>query len=111
MGVAARGEQRFNRLLHGGRGVVVRQGRWLTVKQRIGFQRQVIGREMRRFKVERALNIGDCLRHALPRQPVHQIQIEIAEMLARGVYRMARFAGVVDAPQRLEVGVVEALYP
>ena len=48
-------------------------------------------------------------RPASVRQRIHQVEIDIVEMLLRNLDRAFGFIGRMDAPQRLQVRVVETL--
>ncbi len=78
-------------------------------ERRVGFEREVVSRQVRRPERQRSLEIGQRLGQRLPRQRVHQVEIEGIEMGGGKLGRAARFGIVVDAPQRLEMARVEAL--
>ena len=54
-------------------------------------------------------SIGQRLRECLLRQAIHQIQIEIVKMGSGNVDRGQSLAAIVDAPQRLELGIIKTL--
>ena len=104
------GQPRFDGLLHVRSDIVIRQiGRRGVAKRRVGFEREVIGRQMRRLERQRRVDIGQRLVQRLPRQGKHQVEIEGVEMRGCEFSRTTGFGVVVDAPERLQMPRVEAL--
>jgi len=64
---------------------------------------------MRRVEAEGGVDVAQRLFQGLAGQAVHQVEIEGVEMLAGQLRRPTRLFGTVDAAQRLEMRVVEAL--
>ena len=65
-----------------------------------------------RRELDRTVHVQQCFRERLPRQPVHQVQVEVreprsAEFCDRGLDLAMR----VDAAERREVKVIETLRP
>ena len=96
-------------LLHVRRDIVFGQHRRIPMEVRVRLECEVIDRQMRRRHCQRGGNVGARLLRALARQPVHQIEIEVVEILARDVDGAARLVLIVDAAERLEVRSVETL--
>ncbi len=107
--VAAPGQQRFDRRLHRRSRVIVRQLRREAVEIRVGFQRQVVGREMRRREADGRFDICARLRQCLLRQAVHQIEVEIIEVRMRDFDRAPGLCIIVNAAERFEMRGIETL--
>ncbi len=89
--------------------VVVGQRRRVAVEQRVGLERQVVERQVRRPERQRGRGIGFGLGHRLARQRVHEVEVDVAEDRQRRLGGGARLVGVVDAAERLQLRGVEAL--
>ena len=83
--IAVCGQQRFDVLLHIAARIIIRQGRRIAMKQRVRLQRQVIARQMLGRKRQRNLHILQGFIQGLIRQRIHQIEIEIIELLLRNL--------------------------
>ena len=104
------GQPCLDRQLHVSGQVVVRKvGRRSVTEWRIGFEREVIGREMWRLETQRSLDIGHGLGQRLPRQGEHQVEIEGVEMRGGEFGRATCLAVVVNASERPQMTRVEAL--
>ena len=79
------------------------------MEQRVGLERQVIERQVRRRERERRGEIGFGLGDRLLRQRVHQVEVDVAEDRERRFGGAPRLVGVVHAAERLQVLRVEAL--
>ena len=102
--------QRFlDALLHIAARIVVRQRRRLMREHCVRLQRQVVTGEVLRLVLQSALHILHRLIQRLPRQRIHQVEIDIVEMLLRNFYRVFGFSRRMDAPQRLQMGIVKTL--
>ena len=82
----------------------------MPIEQRIGLDRQMVERKVRRRECERSRNIGADLGQALSGKRVHKIEVHIGEDRERGLRGGARFAIVVDSSQRREKARIEALH-
>ena len=99
-----------DRLLHVGGQVVVRQvGRRGVAERRVGLEGEVVGRQVRRLEAERGVDIGQRLGQRLPRQGVHQVEIEGVEMGGGQLGGATRLGVVVNASERLKMARIEAL--
>ena len=107
--VAGAGEPGFDHGLHVGRQVVVRQWRRVLGEYRIGFEREVIDRQVLRRKCNRRLEIGSQFVRRLSRQRIHQVEVDVVECHARDCHRAARLVAVVNATERAQVLRVETL--
>ncbi len=97
-------------VLHVGGQVVVWQFGGLAGEQGVGFERELIEREMRRLVRQRLVDVGLAARHILLRQGEHQIEIEAGEV-ARGLgHRVVRLACIMHATQRAQAVIVETLH-
>ena len=91
--------QLLDHLLHSGSRVVVGHDGWVTMEVCVRFNREVVERQMGRRVRERTRNIGLRLRDRLPRQAVHEIEIEVLEVLASDIDRMRRLHIVMNAAE------------
>ena len=81
------------------------------MKRRVRFDSELVIRQMRRLQGYSIGNIGQRLRHRLPRQAKHQVQIKIVQPGGvRGLSGGERRAPVVNPPQPLQLRVVETLH-
>ena len=65
---------------------------------------------MLRLQGDQAVEVGERAGELLLRQRVHQVEVDVVEAgVARAGVRLHGLGGVVDAPQPLELSVVEAL--
>ena len=102
-------EQRVHGVLDVRRRIGIGQRRRMAVEQRIGLERQLIERKVRRRERDRGGGVGLRVGDGLLRQRVHEVEVDVAEDRERGVGRRARLVRVVDAPQRRELVRREAL--
>ncbi len=104
------GQTRLDCLLHVGGEIVVRQiRRGRVAERRVGFERQVVDRQVRRLEAQRDIDVGKCLSQRLPRQGVHQVEVEGIEVDGGKFGCPARLAVIVDAPQCLEMARIKTL--
>ena len=103
------GQPGFDGLLHVGAKVGVGQFGRFGGKGGVGFERQLIAGEVRRCVAEGLFEIVQRLFELLPRQAVHEVEIEIVEMLRCQLDGQTGFAGVVNAPKRGQMRGMEAL--
>ena len=64
---------------------------------------------MRGTPANALLDVGERRVERLPGQAVHEVEVDVVEVLLRDPDRAPRLVRVVDAAQRLEVRIVEAL--
>ena len=107
--VAGACERRVHGVLDVGGRVVVGQRRRIAVEQRVGLERQVIERQVRRRERQRRREVGARLVHRLPRQAVHEVEVHVAEDHQRRFGRAARLVGVVHAAECAQLRGIEAL--
>src|SRR6056297_4263719 len=80
------------------------------VETGVRLQRELVMGNMRRLQGERRRDVRQRALHALVREREHDVQVEIVEARAPGlVDRGAGLGRGMDAPERCEGGVVEAL--
>ena len=91
------------------RRVLVGQRRRRAMEQRVGLERQVIERQVRRRERERRGEVGLRALDRLLRQPVHQVEVDVAEDHERGFGGAARLVVVVHAAERAQLRGIEAL--
>ena len=102
-------EPSLGALLHLGGQVVGGQFRWMPVEHRVRLERQLVGRQVRGTPANALLDVGERPVERLPGQAVHEVEVDVVEVLLRDPDRAPRLVRVVDAAQRLEVRIVEAL--
>src|SRR4030095_6627722 len=79
MAIAGIVQHRTNRVLDVGRRIFVGQRRRMAMKERIRLERERIERQMGGRERERRRDVGPRLGRRLPRQRVHEIEIDVAE--------------------------------
>ncbi len=77
---------------------------------RVGLEREVIGRDVRRAERDRLAHVGERQRRRLLGKGVHEVGVHLREGLERAGERAARLVRAVHASDRLEACVVEALH-
>ena len=104
-------EPRLTGLLHIPRAVVVRK-RWrIRRERRVGLERQLVMRQVRRLQRNRFFHIRQCAIDRLFRQRVHQIEVDIVDAgILRHFHRALGFARAVDAADAFQCGVVKTLH-
>ncbi len=107
--VAGGGQPRFDRFLHVGCHVLVRDLRRMAIKIGIRLDGQVIRGYMPGPEADGRFDVGKRLFYGLARQCVHQIEIEVVETRLRDLDRGARLRPVVNAAERLEMCRIETL--
>src|SRR5450631_3031752 len=80
---------------------VVGKLRWMTMKQGVRLDRQMIKRQMWGREAQRLGNIGARIREILSGQRIHQVKIDVAEDFNCRLRRRASFLSVVNATKRL----------
>ena len=105
----AAGQARFYGLLHVRGRIVVRHLGRMPVEQGVRLDGEVVGRDMRRRKTDRGIDVFHGLHQRLSRQRVHQVKVYVVEARLGDLNGGARLRGVVDAAERLEMRRVEAL--
>ena len=103
------GKQSLDFHLHICSSVIVGDLRRIAMKICIGLYGQVVRREVRRRIRNGAFNIRHRVGNALPGQSVHDIEVEIPEVLTRNLDGGARLLVVVYAAEGFEPVRVEAL--
>ena len=96
-------------ILHGSRLVFVRHRGREARKQRVGLQREVVARQVRRRERQGLRQVCAQLGQRLLGQRIHQVQVEGLEQLGGCLGRRTGLSPVMHAPQRLQLGVREAL--
>ena len=76
---------------------------------RVGLEREVVGGDVRHAERDRLAHVGERLLERLARQRVHEVGVHRREDRERG-HGAPRLVGAVDAPDRGELRVVEALH-
>ncbi|MNY32246.1 hypothetical protein D3C86_1664500 [compost metagenome] len=89
--------------------VLVRQRGRVLGEQRVRLQRQVVHRQVRGAIGQRRFEVAHAFLHGLARQRVHQVEVDVVETGLGDLDGRARLALAVDAAQRLEMPVAEAL--
>ncbi|KAG0772155.1 hypothetical protein G6F22_015946 [Rhizopus arrhizus] len=109
-GQAGRRQFGFHGVLHGGAGVIVGQvfGRELG-EDRIGLHRQVIQRQVFGAERDSLAQIGHTGVQRLARQGEHHVQVHPRDGALRHADGGAGLIGIMDAPQLLQLGIVETL--
>jgi hypothetical protein len=107
--IAGPRERRGDRFLHRGGGIVVGQRRRVPEEVRVRLDREVVEGQVRHARRDRRGDIRARLVRGLARQRVHQVEVDVVEVLARDLDRAPRLGLVVDAPQRRQVPGIEAL--
>ena len=109
MDEAGLGQPGLDGVLHVGAAVGIGQRGRRDGERRVRLDGELVAGQVRRRESERLLRVGECLFDGLSRQAVHQVEVEIVEVM-RGERRgAARLSGVVDAAERLELRRIEAL--
>ncbi|MNE22705.1 hypothetical protein D3C80_1159270 [compost metagenome] len=110
LGVAMAGQQGLTCLLDIPEDVILRQQGRLVPEYRVGFQGQLIPREMRRFQVDGLAQVVQGVVQSLIGQAVHQVQVEVVETgLTRHIGGAHRFVAGMNPTQRRQLGFLEAL--
>ena len=79
-------------------------------EHRVGLDGQVVDGQVRRLEAQRRVQLARQVVQRLPRQRVHQVEVEGVEGRGRLGQRLARLAGAVNATEPLQLRVVEALH-
>ena len=99
----------FDRILHVGAQVRLRQRRRAGGKGGVGFDRQLIAREVSRRERQCRVDVCQRLFEVLTGQAVHQVEVQIVEVAGRHRDRLPRLPLVVDAAECLQVRPAETL--
>ena len=89
--------------LHRGREFIVGHFGGMAMEERIRFDGQVIGGDMRRRHCDRGRDVRLCLLQGLGWQRIHQIQVEVVEDRLRDLHGTPRLGLVVDTSQCFQV--------
>ena len=95
---------------HGVGRVLFGQGRRVLGKHRVGLDREVIDRHMWRLKRQGRLHILRQFSQVLPRQGIHDVEVEGIERHSRFFDRCKGLRAVMHAAQGLQVLIIEALH-
>jgi hypothetical protein len=95
---------------HLGRQVVMRQHGRVLREQGIRLDRQMVGREVWWLVGQRSVEVGRPLGQRLSRQRVHQVDVERVESSGRFRDGGMRLCRVVNAADRAQLRVIEALH-
>ena len=109
MPVAARRDAGVDHGPDGGQHILVGQRWWVFVKDGVGFERELVDRQMRRRPLQRLIDIALGIGQRLTGQADHQIKIEVVEHASSGLDSTARLRAIVHAAQRGKLGIVEGL--
>ena len=97
--------------LHVPGAVAVGQRRWVRMECSVGFQCQVVVRQMLGDERAGGADVGLRFGERLLRQGIHKVQVDIVETGGAGkLHRPARVIRAVDAAQRFQVLIVQALH-
>ena len=108
--VSASGQRLLDGELHIGAGIVLGKLRRPAVEGSVGLYRQLVGGNMRHAAGERPADVGARHVDRLRRQAVHQVEIYVVEARECGFHTAPGFGRGVDASERLEHRIVEALH-
>ena len=90
---------------------LVRQRRRVCRKGGVGFDRQLVKRKMSGRKIQSGTKIGQRIRRNLPRQAMHEVDVEVVETgFADSATGLFCFLPVMYTPQHAEAVVIETLY-
>ena len=109
IGVARCSQAGFDGFLHVGAQIAFRQFGREGGEAGVGLQRQLVAGEVRGGEAEGGFEVIQRLCHCLAGEAIHQIEVETLEVFAGELCGLAGFCRTVNAPQCLEVGIVEAL--
>ncbi|MNZ48643.1 hypothetical protein D3C78_663910 [compost metagenome] len=111
LGVAVLGQQGLAGLLDVPEDVVLRKLRRLAPEHCVRLHGQLVPGQVRRRLGDGDAQVVQGIVDGLVREAVHQVEVEVVEAgAARHVGGADRFLAVVDAPQGLELGRLEALH-
>ena len=79
-------------------------------KDGVGLDRQVIQRQVRWRQSQRGAQVSGQVRQRLPRQRIHQVQVEGVKRLGRLFYRRQCLGPVMHPAQRAQKTIVETLH-
>ncbi len=80
------------------------------MENRVGLQRELVPGQMFRAECNSLPDVRHCPGRILPRQRVHEVEVDVAEARCAGGFERAHdIPGAMDAPQRVQHPVVETL--
>ena len=100
----------FHGQLHIGALVVRREWRRLAPERGVRLDGELIGRDVRRAGARRLANVGARHVDALPRQAVHQVDVDVVECRERRRDGAPGLVCGMNAPERAQHAIVEALH-
>ena len=109
VGEAGGGQAGLDRVLHVGGAVVVGQRRRVVGEGGVGFEGEVVARQVLHAEADRRLQVGERHVQGLAGEGVHQVEVDALEVRARGFDRAPGLVAAVDAADLRQHGVVEAL--
>ncbi len=91
--------------------VLVGQRRRVFGKNGVGLKRELIDRQMRRRVAQGGVEVALQHGQGLARQGVHQVQVEVLEVLRRFCHGGVRLRRIVCAAQGLQAALIKGLHP